>query len=211
MVISGGQHLSQWTREGLWVKCLAQGNTSDSISPEQEPPRLPPTPWKTLSCCCPSMIYCPGSCSAPVTACEWLLYLFNWRSKWYDHNRCTSWIKGLKPPSWLMCSTGARVPLSSGYSAWRHHIETHMERSRPLMLPSQLSATSFLPDAGLHLSLTWTSPNTPALSELSLWTQWPHPINSPREEGEKKQHVSEIAAQHIKAELLHPLVQIRKA
>lgn len=61
-----------------------------------------------------------------ATACEWLLYLFNRRSQWYDHNRCRSWIKGLKPPGKLMRSTGATVqsPLHTQHGCT--HTHTHI-------------------------------------------------------------------------------------
>lgn len=39
-----------------------------------------------------------GPCTSPVSVCEWLLYPFSTGSKSYGHNRCRSWIRGLKPP-----------------------------------------------------------------------------------------------------------------
>lgn len=110
-----------------------------------------------------------GPCSSPVNACEQLLYLFTWCSKWYGHNRWRSWIKGLKPPSELMCSAGAAVQYTQNQKR-RGYLVVPLG---PLYLPQGCVFTSPRP--------RWRS--QPCLNP-NTWTQWPHPSSEVESWGE---------------------------
>lgn len=84
------------------------------------------------------------------------------------------------PPSWCV-----QQVLLSDLNVQAPHRNAH--RVGPALVSWCLvSAASFLPGAGLHLSLAWTTLTIPALCELSSRTQWPHQINKAWEEGEGK-------------------------
>lgn len=91
------------------------------------------------------------------TQCVWVAILSS--QKWYDHSRCRSWIRGLKPPRVADLFT-RREGLISG--TWRHHIE-------------------------IAHTITEATLTLPASCELSTWTQWPPQINkAERRRGGKK-------------------------
>lgn len=126
------------------------------LHPEPHSLRLatvPPTSFKLFSCCCSWMIYYHGTLLI-CTQCVWVAILSS--QKWYCHNRCRSWIRGLKPPRLADLFT-RRYGLIS--TTWRHHIE--------------------IPHTITPATLT-----LPASCELSSWTRWPPQINKTLEEEE---------------------------
>lgn len=106
---------------------------------------LPPTSFKLFSCCCSWMIYCHWTLFV-CTQCVWVATVSS--QKWYGHNRCRSWIRGLKPPRLADLFTRCYGLFST---MWRHHEE--------------------IPHTIMSATLT-----LPALCELSTWTRWPRQI-----------------------------------
>lgn len=114
-------------------------------------PELLPLSFKPLSRCCFRMINRHGIYSSPVNAYVLLLYLFNRCSRYYDHNRCMSWIKkDLQPNGMLDLFHRCYFSISFGQK------QTYADIAQK--------------------PCSWTTPTRPASGEPSPWTRWPYQI-----------------------------------